>query len=90
MNRWMKPGFINLYFPLECSSSGSHNECMKNKNTVKTAEVYTYQQVDEAARVIQAYYTRLAERTAETNPQMSKDFNVIRLEMRNLRQVLND
>jgi len=63
---------------------------MKNKNTVKTAEGYTYAQVDEAAKVIQAYYTKLAERTAETNPQMSKDFNFIRLEMRNLRQCIRD
>jgi len=62
---------------------------MKNKNT-KTADVYTYQQVDEAAKIIQTYYTRLAERTAETNPQMSKDFNFIRLEMRNLRQCIRD
>jgi hypothetical protein len=59
---------------------------MKNKNEVKTADGYTYEQVDEAAKVIQAYYTKLAERTAETNPKMSKDFNFIRLEMRNLRQ----
>jgi len=61
---------------------------MKNKNTVKTADGYTYKQVDEAAKIIQAYYTKLAEKVAETNPKMSKDFNVIRLEMRNLRQCL--
>jgi hypothetical protein len=59
---------------------------MKNKNEVKTADGYTYEQVDEAAKVIQAYYTKLAERTTKTNPKMSKDFNFIRLEMRNLRQ----
>jgi hypothetical protein len=62
---------------------------MKNKN-IKTAEGYTYQQVDEAAKVIQAYYTKLAERVSESNPKMSRDFNFIRLEMRNLRQCLRD
>jgi hypothetical protein len=63
---------------------------MKNKNEVKTADGYTYAQVDEAAKIIQAYYTKLAEKVAETNQKMSKDFNVIRLEMRNLRQCLRD
>ena len=62
---------------------------MKNKN-IKTAEGYTYQQVDEAAQIIQAYYTKLAERVSESNPKMSRDFNFIRLEMRNLRQCLRD
>jgi hypothetical protein len=62
---------------------------MKNKN-IKTAEGYTYQQVDEAAKIIQAYYTKLAERVSESNPKMSGDFNFIRLEMRNLRQCLRD
>jgi len=62
---------------------------MKNKN-IKTAEGYTYAQVDEAAKIIQAYYTKLAERVSETNPKMSQDFNFIRLEMRNLRQCLRD
>ena len=62
---------------------------MKNKN-IKTAEGYYYEQVDEAAKIIQAYYTKLAERVSETNPKMSKDFNFIRLEMRNLRQCLRD
>jgi len=61
---------------------------MKNKNTVQTADGYTYKQVDEAAKIIQAYYTKLAERVVESNPKMSKDFNFIRLEMRNLRQCL--
>ena len=77
-------------FLLEGSFEVHYTDSMKNKNTVKTAEGYTYAQVDEAAKVIQAYYTKLAERTAETNPQMSKDFNVIRLEMRNLRQCIRD
>jgi hypothetical protein len=63
---------------------------MKNNNTVTTADGYTYQQVDEAAKIIQAYYTKLAERVVDTNPKMSKDFNFIRLEMRNLRQCLRD
>jgi len=63
---------------------------MKNKNTVQTAEGYTYAQVDEAAKIIQAYYTKLAERVADKNPQMSRDFNFVRLEMRNLRQCLRD
>ena len=60
---------------------------MKNKNT-KTADGYTYAQVDEAAKVIQAYYTKLANFTQD--PKMSKDFNFVRLEMRNLRQCLRD
>jgi hypothetical protein len=62
---------------------------MKNKNTVKTADGYTYQQVDEAAKIIQAYYTKLANRQ-EPGTQMSRDFNFVRLEMNNLRQVLAD
>jgi hypothetical protein len=62
---------------------------MKNKNTVKTAGGYTYKQVEDAAEIIQAYYTKLANRQ-EPGSRMSKDFNFIRLEMNNLRQCLND
>lgn len=76
-------------FKLELQTEFLYTDRMKNKN-IKTAEGYTYQQVDEAAKVIQAYYTKLAERVSESNPKMSRDFNFIRLEMRNLRQCLRD
>ena len=75
---------------LESSFEVPYTDRMKNKNTVKTADGYTYKQVEEAAKIIQAYYTKLAGRVADSNPQMAKDFNFVRLEMNNLRQCLND
>jgi hypothetical protein len=62
---------------------------MKNKNNVTVTPTYSYQEVARAAKIIQVWYTKLAERQ-EPGTQMSKDFNFIRLEMNNLRQVLAD
>jgi hypothetical protein len=72
---------------LEVQTNFNYTDSMKNKNT-KTADGYTYSQVDEAAKIIQSYYTKLANFTED--PKMSKDFNFVRLEMRNLRQCLRD
>jgi hypothetical protein len=62
---------------------------MKNKNNATNKDTYSYQQVAAAAKIIQEWYTKLANQQAPGS-QMSKDFNFIRLEMGNLRQVLND
>ena len=62
---------------------------MKNKNNTTNKDTYSYQQVAAAAKIIQEWYTKLAERQTPGS-QMSKDFNFVRLEMGNLRQVLND
>jgi hypothetical protein len=62
---------------------------MKNKNTVTNKDTYSYQEVAAAAKIIQEWYTTLASRQ-EPGSQMSKDFNFVRLEMNNLRQVLAD
>ena len=74
---------------------------MKNKNNetdtmtisrngvVKETHIYHKTKLEDAARIIQEHYTKLANRQ-EPGSQMSKDFNFVRLEMNNLRQVLND
>jgi hypothetical protein len=62
---------------------------MKNKNNTTNKDTYSYQQVAAAAKIIQEWYTKLAEQQHPSS-QLSKDFNFIRLEMGNLRQVLND
>jgi hypothetical protein len=62
---------------------------MKNKNTVTNTDTYSYQEVAKAAEIIQEWYTKLTERQVPGS-QLSKDFNFVRLEMNNLRQVLAD
>ena len=57
------------------------------KETV--THVYHEPTLEQAAKIIQEHYTKLAERQEEGS-QMSKDFNFVRLEMNNLRQVLAD
>jgi hypothetical protein len=62
---------------------------MKNKNNKNNTDTYSYQEVAKAAEIIQEWYTKLAERQ-EPGSRMAKDFNFVRLEMNNLRQVLAD
>lgn len=56
---------------------------MNNKNTTTNTDTYSYQEVAAAAKIIQEWYTKLAERQEEGS-RMSKDFNFVRLEMQNL------
>jgi len=64
---------------------------LSRNGVVKETHIHHYHEttLEQAAKIIQEHYTKLANRQ-KPGTKMSKDFNFVRLEMNNLSQVLAD